>query len=261
MFYQPAFFGNGIFYAGRTENIGFPIHLHKCFELVYLTGGQARAEIGGKVSVLGKGEGLLIFPHQPHGYRASSDCTARIVLFSPDLVAHFSAMTQNMLPKSNRIALEPDSLDRTVFDNVFETKGFLYDICANAFEQMDFYQKETVRIKDERDLLDRILLFVGEHFQEECTLGELARELKYNSSYLSSYVSQKIGIPFYQYVNEYRVAYACRLLLESGITVGEAASKSGFSSTRGFNRAFRQCMAVTPSVYRKQASGDGGNVK
>lgn len=251
MFYQPEYFGNGIFRAMQTDSVGYPLHLHKCFELVCLTGGQARAEIDGRPYCLEKGEGVLVFPHQLHSYCASSDCTARIVMFSPDLVAHFSAMTQNMLPESNRIVL--DGLDAMAFDNIFETKGFLYDICAQAFGQLSFYQKESVKLKDERDLIDHILLFVAEHFQEECTLGELAQELKYNSSYLSYYVSQKIGIPFYQYVNEYRVAYACRLLAGPDITVGEAASKSGFSSTRSFNRAFRQCMAVTPSVYRKQA--------
>lgn len=249
MFYQPEYYGNDIYQSFCVDTKGFPLHLHKCFELVYLIQGSMTATIDGTAYSLTKGEGVLVFPRQAHSFQAE-EARVNVVIFSPDLVAHFYAFTKDSLPKSNRLWLPPSLFDQAEDANRYEIKGFLYDVCARAVKQFTLQKRK--RSMEEHDLIDQILFFVMEHYQDGCSLKELAKTLKYDGNYLSKYIVQQIGIPFYQYVNEYRLGQACKMLEEGELRVGEVASRCGFSSARSFNRIFKQCKNTTPSAYRKE---------
>jgi AraC-like DNA-binding protein len=57
---------------------------------------------------------------------------------------------------------------------------------------------------------------------------------------------------FTQYVNEVRVGYACKLLMETGMNVSEVCYQSGYNSLSRFNKCFKKIMKRTPLNYRKQ---------
>lgn len=53
------------------------------------------------------------------------------------------------------------------------------------------------------------------------------------------------------YIREIRLDVAARLLRESDMSVSEIAVKTGYSSTKYFNKVFRQAFSLTPEEYRK----------
>ncbi|MGP1395586.1 MAG: helix-turn-helix domain-containing protein [Inquilinaceae bacterium] len=90
----------------------------------------------------------------------------------------------------------------------------------------------------------------------ELTLGQLARRLVVPAKTLSAAINRVEKKNVSQFVNDYRVREACRLLTETGATVTTAMLESGFQTKSNFNRAFRHATGTSPTQWlaaRKQA--------
>ncbi|MGM9699784.1 MAG: helix-turn-helix domain-containing protein [Prevotella sp.] len=88
------------------------------------------------------------------------------------------------------------------------------------------------------------------------SLVSLASEIGSNRSYLSEYINHS-GKTFYEYINDYRISEACRLIDESAseggrLTLGEISTRSGFNSISSFNRHFYKIKSMTPSAYLRR---------
>ena len=99
-----------------------------------------------------------------------------------------------------------------------------------------------------------------EHYMnDECawlnpslTLQELALALNTNRTYLSEYFNKTLNTNFYDYLNSYRIKYACEILLaERNLSIVQVGEKAGFNSLSTFQRAFDKHMGCTPAKYRK----------
>lgn len=86
------------------------------------------------------------------------------------------------------------------------------------------------------------------------SLSSLASYLKIPNHHVTQVLSVTIKQTFYQYVNGFRIAYACELLAADKYEMNfdELAEKSGFNSKPSFNRQFKIIMNCTPSEYRSR---------
>lgn len=82
--------------------------------------------------------------------------------------------------------------------------------------------------------------------------GRLAEKIKMNASAFCRFFKQSTGITPTAYINELRIGYACRRLLDSDRSVLEICHDSGFSSTSNFNGTFRKLRNMSPRQYRAQ---------
>ncbi|MGN0309370.1 MAG: helix-turn-helix domain-containing protein [Bacteroides sp.] len=84
------------------------------------------------------------------------------------------------------------------------------------------------------------------------SLSDLALAIGTNKSYLSEFLNSQ-GTSFYDYINEYRIAEACRILdsAKTGerISIANVAARSGFNSLSSFNRYFYKIKEMSPTVY------------
>lgn len=127
-------------------------------------------------------------------------------------------------------------------------KALLYKICGRMYAQTRFVRRGS---KD--GLIDRILRFVDENYQRDCSLQELSAQLSYDYYYLSKFFIRNTGISYHDFVNEYRVSSACNLLVDAERPIKDIARQCGFDSLRSFNRVFRQRRRITPSQYRESS--------
>jgi AraC-like DNA-binding protein len=84
----------------------------------------------------------------------------------------------------------------------------------------------------------------------ELTLGELAAQMRTNTSWLSRVINTGCGQNFNDFINEYRVREAEHKLRDPRLrhyTLLAVALESGFNSKSTFNRVFRKLRGVTPS--------------
>lgn len=83
------------------------------------------------------------------------------------------------------------------------------------------------------------------------TVADLAKALGTNRTYVSSYLSQQLGLTFYDYINKLRIERVSIPLIKEHpeFTFEYVANESGFASLSTFRRAFFKTTGQTPSQF------------
>ena len=116
------------------------------------------------------------------------------------------------------------------------------------------------RLTDERAAeIERQLVKIMEikkpFLEPELTLTELSDALSVSPHHLSQAINRELNKSFFDFVNEYRVQEAKRLLLSPEschLSILGIALDAGFNSKSAFYAAFTKHAGMTPSEFRKQ---------
>lgn len=93
------------------------------------------------------------------------------------------------------------------------------------------------------------------HYNEDLSLGILARSHAVSASYLSGLFRQETGMTLTDYINHTRIRQALILLNTTGLPVGAIAARCGFPDSSYFSRIFKKYQGKTPREYRKSIRG------
>lgn len=104
----------------------------------------------------------------------------------------------------------------------------------------------------DEDRMRCIHQYVYEHFTEPITLKKIAAVANMTETSFCRYFKTRTLKHFTQYLNEIRIAYACKLLNNQDYTVTNACLESGFNNLSYFNRQFKTVMKLSPQQYKKQ---------
>lgn len=86
----------------------------------------------------------------------------------------------------------------------------------------------------------------------DLTLSILAKELNVRPQLLSQFINDNLNKSFTQFINEYRIDEAKRLLKENTqLKIDAVGFESGFNSSSTFYSSFKKITGTTPSNYQK----------
>lgn len=86
----------------------------------------------------------------------------------------------------------------------------------------------------------------------DLTLSILAKELNIRPQLLSQFINDNLNKSFTQFINEYRIDEAKRLLKESTqLKIDAVGFESGFNSSSTFYSSFKKITGTTPANYQK----------
>lgn len=90
--------------------------------------------------------------------------------------------------------------------------------------------------------------------QNDLSLPDLAQALGISVHQLSELLNVHLDANFYEFINGYRLKFACGLLEDPKcqLRVLDIAFESGFNNKNSFYRAFKDGLGVTPNQYREQ---------
>ena len=100
--------------------------------------------------------------------------------------------------------------------------------------------------------IQQAIAYINEHFLEQITLKDLAKQLSFSPNYLGMLFKKQTNSTFNEYLNTLRLKYACNLLSSSDISVKEISYASGYGSVEYFMYAFKKKMLMTPIEYRNR---------
>nr|WP_305131727.1 helix-turn-helix transcriptional regulator [uncultured Acetatifactor sp.] len=83
------------------------------------------------------------------------------------------------------------------------------------------------------------------------TLSECADALGVHPTYVWKVLKMEKGKSFMDYVEEYKLEEAMRLLLQTDLTVAEIAVRLNYTNAQNFIRFFSKSTGVTPGKFRK----------
>lgn len=131
----------------------------------------------------------------------------------------------------------------------FSIKTLISQLTLTAIREMPKMEIETrdksvLKIKD-------ILEYIALHYYKDISLGECAKAVGFNSTYLSRYFRQSMGITFQEYIKRLRIDRAKWLLMTEKISITEICAQSGFRDVKTFNKLFKKECRMSPSQFRK----------
>ena len=85
-------------------------------------------------------------------------------------------------------------------------------------------------------------------------LSVIARQLEMSEAGFSRFFKRNTGHGFIDLMRKFRIQRACRLLLQSELSVAAICFEVGYANLSNFNRHFRIEMHQTPSEYRRETA-------
>ncbi|MBQ7981120.1 MAG: helix-turn-helix domain-containing protein [Oscillospiraceae bacterium] len=252
-------------------------HDHEFFEIVYVLSGQCENHIFGGIDTLKQGDLCLMSPSVKHSIWTEDGMIINILIRHSTIQNVFS----NLFRSNNIIS---DFFTNSIYLRdfatclIFRTDGDKYireQLLAMFGEQLDsdeyseniissmlivFFNKlvrgykntaaypQTVRKQNES--VSRIMSMIIDNFAD-ITLPDIADRLGYSVVYCSKYIKKTMGCTFSELLKKVRLQKAEDLLRNTSMSVSEISVICGYENPENFNRTFRQCYGMAPSVFRE----------
>lgn len=103
---------------------------------------------------------------------------------------------------------------------------------------------------DER--LKDMMSYVGEHYYEHIGVPDIAEAAFASERECHRTFKSALGVTPSQYLRDYRVQQACRMLVHTTRPLSQIGEQSGLGSPSHFGQVFREALGCTPREYRKR---------
>ncbi len=103
--------------------------------------------------------------------------------------------------------------------------------------------------------LERVMRLQKLYLMPDLTLPRLAREVDCSVNHLSQVINSGFGMSFFDYLNQYRIEQARKLLGQEDArdaAILNIAFAVGFNSNSAFYTAFKKRVGQTPAQYRRE---------
>ena len=112
---------------------------------------------------------------------------------------------------------------------------------------------KQIREKHIASQLPKIMEEKKFYLNPKLSIVDIAVALGTNKTYLSDYLNNTLKLTFNDFVNQFRVKEACRIIdsmtASDKRTMVDVATKSGFNSISSFNRYFSKIQGTSPRQY------------
>ncbi len=115
----------------------------------------------------------------------------------------------------------------------------------------EFSQTSQTARKEIPETVSALCEWIKNNYYHPFSLAEPAKELGYQTSYLSKLFKASMGISIITYTNQIRVEAAKNLLEVYGLSTKEVAYSCGFSDEKYFMKVFKAMAGCTPTEYKK----------
>jgi len=280
---KPAFeaiepdFGNSFKYNRFDKNIcnnNSSWHYHPELELVYVNGGSGKRQIGSHVSYYTDGDLILIGSNLPHcGFtdKLTGNKSETVIQMKMDFLGNdfFSIPEMRKIQKLFEIAKSGiafhgktkkkvgEKMEVLEYQSDFQRLLAILNILNELGNSTEFkvlnaegFSMET-EVKD-NDRINVVFNHVKVNFKEDISLDEIADLVNMTVPSFCRYFKKITNKTFTQFVNEYRLVHASKLLAEQPMSITEVCYESGFNNFSHFNKSFKAFTGQNPSQYRNQ---------
>lgn len=249
-------------------------HYHPEIELVYVNGGAGKRQIGSHVSYYSKGDLILIGSNLPHcGFtdKLTNNESETVVQMKQDFLGSdfFNIPEMKKIQSlfdmakggisfhgktKRKIGEKMEILEyQTDFQRLLSILNILNEL-ANSEEfkvlNAEGFSLEAV-VKD-NDRINIVFNHVKLNFKEDITLPEIANMVSMTVPSFCRYFKKITNKTFTQFVNEYRLVHASKLLAEKPMSITEVCFECGFNNFSHFNKSFKAFTGQNPSEYRNE---------
>ena len=141
------------------------------------------------------------------------------------------------------------------------------NLLMNAYKMREGYKIEidmsNVEVKasnTDEQLIRKVVEVVFQHLGEsEFAVDDLCMSMGMSKATLYRKMKALTGQSTNEFIQNTRLKYAARILVETDKTVSEVAYEVGFSDPYYFSRAFKKNFGMSPKQWREKAGADSAN--
>ncbi len=134
----------------------------------------------------------------------------------------------------------------------FQTRNVFSEIWLLLLEEARETEHTGSAVKQvNRERIQTMISFIQQNYQEKLSLEDIARSASVSKSECLRCFRSSIHRTPFEYLLDYRIETAERLLRSTDSSVLEIALQTGFSNSAYFGKMFKEVRGVTPGVYRK----------
>jgi AraC-like DNA-binding protein len=252
-----------------------PWHFHDEYELILVQQSRGYRMVGDSLTPLSPGDLVLIGPNLPHIWQndevnAGRKIRVRAVLiqfeekFLGDLLRLPALAPVRNLLKRAALGLEITGVTRQRVSTLMMEMGKLRGLAriAQFLAILDSLarSRECRQIASpgfaatpnpfNQDRMNRVCQLINDRLDQPFSLPDIAELVHLSEGAFSRFFRIHSGKTFPRFVNELRVARACRLLVETEMNITEVALACGFPNMSNFNRQFLRRKRLTPRGFR-----------
>lgn len=273
--------GSDLFQLNKVEELHFyPFwHFHPQCEIMIIEEGSGTLYIGDGITDFQPGDVIILGPNIPHLLRSfpeyfKSDSQlivkASVIYFNENFLGNeFMNFEDNAIIKQllntagsgmiftgnatdNIKNIFYGMINKTGFDRMIEFLLLLnsialnrkYKLLSSIGFQFSFDKKEVNRLNDITD-------FLLKNFTRTIRLNEVSAIAHMSETAFCRYFKEKTNKTLITFLNEIRIGYACKLLIEKQhLNVSQISDKTGFNNITNFNIQFKKLKKRSPLEYR-----------
>ena len=280
---KPAFekinpeFGNSLLVKQHNEIAENQLpfwHFHPELELVYVNKGKGKRHIGSHLSYFNNSQLILIgasLPHSGFTDRFTTNGKETLIQFKQNFLGdHFFSIPEmqkvnNLFDKAKKGILFnietkklvgpkiEDLINYEGIDRILRFLEILKDLSLStnyALLNVDGFAFEVE--PQDNNKIDIIFDFVRKNFTQPITLDEISGKVSMTVPAFCRYFKKVTGKTFTQFVNEFRIVHATKLLAENPTSITDICFESGFNNFSHFNKLFKKFTGKSPLKYRNE---------
>ncbi len=148
--------------------------------------------------------------------------------------------------------IDQEDVLRRISESSFEEefkRGSSKHLCKFACNYAEYLTQ--LRKNVSRGVLVEVEREIKENYAENISLSDLSKKYFVNSSYLGQIFRKQYGQSFKDYLSNYRINEATKLLVRTDKKITQIAEEVGYKDSDYFIRKFIEIKGCTPSKYRK----------
>ena len=264
----------------RQPNFDPNWHFHPEFQLFMVLKGSGTRFIGDHVKHFKEGNITFTGPNLPHMWRSDNEgLDVEDNSWSEGIVVYFHEdfIGQGLLHKTEMIKLRQlfqrslrgiDVLGDTAnkvgnmmkkllylegMDSVVELFNILNCLANTSESELLASPGYTNSLKQgDTERMNDVHAYVMKNFKEKIQLSTVASLANMTPTSFSRYFKMHANKTFSEFLTEIRIGYACKLLIEEKMNIGQACYASGFQTLSNFNKQFKAITKRTPMSYKKK---------
>ena len=252
-----------------------PWHWHEALEFGLVLEGNMKVHTANQTQVFHKGEGFFINSNVLASMENIGSCVQDSHLFHPVFLSgHFKSVFEtkylNPVIQNRNLELiclrgETESQRKILGklrqlsklqeqqDVEFLTRNLLSEIWLLLLEEIKNADSSIFRIPPKnQDRILTMMAFIQENYAEKLTLEEIADSAAVSTRECLRCFRAAIHQSPMEYLIEYRVQMAKKLLDTTDLSITDIALRCGFNSNSYFTKLFHRSCGKTPNAYRKE---------
>ncbi|NOU58372.1 AraC family transcriptional regulator [Marinifilum caeruleilacunae] len=251
-----------------------PLHFHPEYELTLITKGFGKRFVGDHISTFTKNDLVLIGENLPHCWIHSTKLDIVSIQFNRSIFGdNFLNLPElneikTLLDDSNRGLFfenaKSDMISRirklsnlSNFDRISELLIILHELGSKVHKtSLSSKHFNTENFTKTKHRIDKVFNYIYQNINGELKVEVAAGILNMTTSAFCHYFKKCTEKTFSEFVNEIRIGYASKLLIETDNNVSQIAFESGYNSLSNFNQRFKQIKGMSPKSFREKYHSD-----